>query len=165
MCQGPRWNNFELVDKCNLAVRHVVAIVVRGEFQTGARARIAEKALEDHGRGGVHWHVLIWLKDISKVCQTHIAAAHALKHDLDLNFFVNQVNTGGSAKRCQALSQTISQSIEKSHGLGHRVFHGRHLEVQEQNWKVRVKGRFNFAPCFEGNKRRLENCTLGPALP
>ena len=105
------WKNFELVDKFNPAVRHDVTIVARGEFQTGARARTEERALDYHGRGGGHWHILIWIKDISRVCLTHIAAAHAPGYDLDLNFFVNQVYSGGSA--------AFPRNEEPTHRTGH----------------------------------------------
>ena len=92
----PVWKNFELSDKFDPSNRQVITVVVRGEFQTGARARPEGKALDYHGRGGIHWHILIWLKDVSRVCLPHMAAAHATPYDVDLSYFVNQVYTGGA---------------------------------------------------------------------
>ena len=88
------WKNFELLDKFNPAVRHDVTIVARGEFQTGARARTEERALDYHGRGGGHWYILILVKRHQQFLSD--AHCHAPGYDLDLNFFVNQVYTGSS---------------------------------------------------------------------
>ena len=96
------------------SVRHVVTIVARGEFQTGARARTEERTLDYHGCGGDHWHILIWLKDISRVCLTHVAAAHAPGYDLVLNFFVNQVYTGGSRLSLATKSPHTGQGMART---------------------------------------------------
>ena len=92
----PVWKNFELSDKFDASNRQVLTVVVRGEFQTCARARPEVKALDFHGRRGFHWHILICLKDDSRVCLPHMAAAHATPYDVDLSYFVNQVYTGGA---------------------------------------------------------------------
>ena len=81
----PVWKNFQLSDKFDASNRQVITVIVRREFQTGARARPEGKALDYHGRGGIHLHILIWLQDVSRVCLLHMAAAHATPYDVDLS--------------------------------------------------------------------------------
>ena len=153
-----RWTQHEFADKVSPRTRNVRCILARTEYQTGNRLP-QEVRQHYHGRDMVHWHILIWLRNVQRTFLHHVVSGDLHPRNADLRYCVHRYqkshapsleiqegrsHTEGSHNACTAHFRYPLESSD----VGLRMYCKRTLQILRSHMDVQVIHSYNDAAAY-----------------